>query len=373
MKILHIINTLEQGGAEKILYKIIKYDEFNKHYIFCLKDGNFFNLKNNRNNLEIIKLKLNKFNIFIKLFYIFNIVKYFKKINIDVIHTWNYHSDFVGYFFSLFLKKKIVWNIVNYDISSKNKFLTYLLIRINGIISNYKRLEIVNCSYKSIINHLHIFKNKNVKFVPIGFKILDENNLKQIKKKYRNDFITFGFFARFHPVKNFDLLFKVINILLYEKKYTNVQFLIGGSGVNYKNIELISVLEQYKLLNKNQVKIIEHIREPTNFYQKINYLILTSKSEGFPNSVGEAMSSAVPIISSNVGDIEALIDDKNFIFNINQNNHINKLLQCILHAIRVYKNEKTYYELCLNVQNKIKNDYNLNKMIQEYKDLWSQK
>ena len=48
MKIVHIINGLGDGGAEKTLFKICKYDLDNKHIVISLKhpEKYFFLLKN---------------------------------------------------------------------------------------------------------------------------------------------------------------------------------------------------------------------------------------------------------------------------------------------------------------------------------------
>ena len=48
MKILHIINGLEDGGAENTLYKICKYDITNKHIVISLKGtGKYYSLLKN--------------------------------------------------------------------------------------------------------------------------------------------------------------------------------------------------------------------------------------------------------------------------------------------------------------------------------------
>ena len=43
--ICHIINSLHQGGAETILYRLIKSDKINKHYVICLTELGFYGEK----------------------------------------------------------------------------------------------------------------------------------------------------------------------------------------------------------------------------------------------------------------------------------------------------------------------------------------
>ena len=39
MKIIHIITGLKDGGAENVLYKICKYDNYNNHIVISLTIG----------------------------------------------------------------------------------------------------------------------------------------------------------------------------------------------------------------------------------------------------------------------------------------------------------------------------------------------
>ena len=64
MKILHIITSLENGGAENTLYKICKFDKNNEHIVISLKgSGKYFSL------LKKMDIKVNRLNI---RFYSFN-------------------------------------------------------------------------------------------------------------------------------------------------------------------------------------------------------------------------------------------------------------------------------------------------------------
>ena len=41
MKVVHIINSLDQGGAEHTLFKICKYDTSNKHIVISFLEREF--------------------------------------------------------------------------------------------------------------------------------------------------------------------------------------------------------------------------------------------------------------------------------------------------------------------------------------------
>ena len=51
MPIIHIINNLEIGGAEKQLIKLIRYDKENNHIVFNLIGSNSFEVIFHKYNL----------------------------------------------------------------------------------------------------------------------------------------------------------------------------------------------------------------------------------------------------------------------------------------------------------------------------------
>lgn len=369
MIILHIVNSFFQGGSEKIIHNISINDKNNYHIIICLKNGDFFKFNEKiYYNVKLIRLNINKLNFIFKFIKLIQVIK---KNKFDIIHTWNYHADFIGILLSVISKKKIIWNIVNYDISIKNKLSTYILIRLNGFISRYyKRLTIINCSKNSIKNHSKIFKNINVDYIPLGFskKLFDIDHL--VNKKYIKNKIFFGFLARYHKIKNFELLFEAISLIKKNNLYIEPHFLIAGSGITKKHKKINELIKINKLENYKNLEIIENVKEVEKFFEKINFFIMTSKGEGFPNSIGESMSFAVPCISSNVGDIPYLIDSKNLIYELQKTNTVFNLIDSINNAINIYKNKNSYLELCKKVNNKINNEYNILQMINNYRVLW---
>ena len=107
MKIVHIITSLGDGGAEHTLYKICKYDN-NKHVVISLKgEGKYYALLKKLGIkvycLNMSFLSINKF------FYLKNLLI---SLNPDVVQTWLVHADFIGGIAARFAGiKKIIWNI----------------------------------------------------------------------------------------------------------------------------------------------------------------------------------------------------------------------------------------------------------------------
>ena len=57
MKVVHIITSLGDGGAENTLFKICKYDTFNKHFVISLKGPGKYFLLLNKLGIKVYCLK----------------------------------------------------------------------------------------------------------------------------------------------------------------------------------------------------------------------------------------------------------------------------------------------------------------------------
>ena len=104
-KILHVITSLDVGGAEKALYLLIKNTKKNtNHEVICLKSKGYFYKKLIKLGVKVHILNMypKKFNL-IKQFKFFSLIR---KTDYNILQTWLYHSDLISSFYSLFLKKE---------------------------------------------------------------------------------------------------------------------------------------------------------------------------------------------------------------------------------------------------------------------------
>ena len=164
LKILHVISSLGNGGAEKTLFKICKYDNQNFHSVISLMDNGKYGHFLKSKNIKIHTLEMKKGEMSIKA--IFKILKILICNKPDVVQTWMYHSDFLGGILAKLLGiKKIYWNIRKANL---NKFLikkkTYFLIRVLSILSYIIPYKIISCSKKGIVSHSHIGYQKEIFF-----------------------------------------------------------------------------------------------------------------------------------------------------------------------------------------------------------------
>jgi len=147
VKVTHIITGLNMGGAETMLYKILKYRNIDNYKlkVISMMDKGIYGDKIKGLGVEVITLNMKQGRPTLKGF-----IKARKAIkDTDVIQTWMYHADIFGFLLYKTSKvKRLIWGIRRNNLDSRlNKKSTIYIAKLNSIIS--KRVDtVVSCSLK---------------------------------------------------------------------------------------------------------------------------------------------------------------------------------------------------------------------------------
>ena len=184
MKILHIINGLNEGGAEQTLFKICKYDLKNTHIVVSLTNaGTYFSLIKNL-NIKVYCLHSKFFSIH-KFFYLIKLIRSLKP---DIVQTWLVQSDLIGGTAAWLAGiKNIFWNIRYSKLEiGKAKLTTILMLKILSKLSYFIPELIIIASKKAKKTfEIENYDKKKFRFIPNGYdlSILKPDKIK--KKKFR--------------------------------------------------------------------------------------------------------------------------------------------------------------------------------------------
>ena len=137
MKVLHIINSLNTGGAETFLCRLISNDETNKHVVISLKKGG--ELENYLISKNIIIYSLNINNFLDGIYYFFKVIYLISKIKPDIVQTWLYISDLIGGIAAKIANvKNILWTVrASLQNKGEYKLHTNLIRIINAKLSYF--------------------------------------------------------------------------------------------------------------------------------------------------------------------------------------------------------------------------------------------
>lgn len=157
-------------------------------------------------------------------------------------------------------------------------------------------------------NHAQVFMLDGVGINLEKFKAVSSEEKKALRSKYKydsSDFIIL-YIAEFIPRKDHGFFIK--NIPELKKQIPNLKVIMPGRGVQLKEMKILAVN-----LEVNDIIWFPGYRKDINLLCAISDLyVTTSRQEGLPISVIEAMASGLPIIASNIrGQTDAVVPGRN--------------------------------------------------------------
>ncbi|WP_417358090.1 glycosyltransferase [Flavobacterium sp.] len=298
--------NLSSGGAEKVVSLLLKklstdYEVF----LILLNNDIHFTIPE---NVEVVFLGNSKPGLFKKIFSFFVAInsysKFLSKYKIDISVSFLIRPNLINAFLKFFHPKvKVIISERCFpSIAYKSNFLRYYI---------YKMLIPILYNKADVLFSNSVYINRDLKDnfrVKIDMKVLYnpvELKVDEIELANKNVF-NVVFVGKLKPIKNPILLLRALTFNLNEKMHT----VFLGDGV-LKEF-LLSYCKQNDLENVCFEGIVNNVND---YLLNSSVFVLTSKSEGFPNVIIEAMSCGVPIISTNCmsGPLEILNDNQDVI------------------------------------------------------------
>lgn len=139
----------------------------------------------------------------------------------------------------------------------------------------------------------------------------DEEARTKVRREWRigNNEILIGMVARFDPVKDHAMFLRAASLV--RKGRSDVRFICVGDGPRGYGQRLQQMAERLSVSEK--VSWAGMRSDMRNVYSGLDIHVSSSRSEGFPNVVGEAMSCAVPCVVTDAGDAAMIVGDTGFV------------------------------------------------------------
>jgi glycosyltransferase involved in cell wall biosynthesis len=359
MKIVHIIGTMNTGGAERMLSNILNTDKSgNIHILMLLKKEKIkYDVPD---HIRIVQFNFRKNPTVI--FELFKLLKNIKKIDPDILQTWLYHSDMIGLLYKKFINKKVnlVWNIRHSARVFTSLSLKFILQKILARNSNNPD-GVIFVSRDSLNKHKLIgFSNSNSIIIPNGFS--KERSKEAISKEELNipsKAMVIGHVGRYSPVKNQKIILQSFNNLC--AKGYEVYLILIGRGMVKENTELLSYIDPVFL---SKVILLGEQNDLDKYYKLMDMFVLSSYSEGYPNVIGESMINGTPVITTNAGDSFDIVADCGFKLNSYDQRELTEKLE------EIYLNQDILVSLSIKSRDRIVNNYEIEKIVDTYKKFY---
>ena len=316
-KVVHIITTLERGGAEKQLVILCK-----EQIRIGLKCSVLYLKGDGELESELISNGINtmKLNSALKYY------QFIKQMFIDkkmILHAHLPRAEVLAYLTIILLKRNFFVSRHNTEkfYPSKPIFISSAISRI--ILSRSSRvIAISEAVKKHIIENDEIFSNQTNKISVIHYGYdPDFNNESNAKRDYLQHKFMVGSISRLTAQKDLGTLIQAFAI--FNRSYPESELVILGEGEDRKKLsELISQLEIAK-----SVTLPGRSEDVHEFLNKLDVFVLSSRYEGFGLVLLEAMQSNVPILCTNISALPEVVGE-NFpgLFEVGDIARLSKLL-----------------------------------------------
>ncbi len=354
MRIVHFITSLEQGGAQAVLFDVVVHFKKRdyKQAIVYVHDGPFAARFKNA-GIDIYQLR--GFVAYFDPIALYRLMRILKKIKPDYLHTVLWAANWMGRIAARLRSIQCVVSLHNnYD---QNGLLRRLLDR----CVPYKVYAIIAVSDEVKKSFTHSYPNANVTVIQNGIDIAAIRAAAYAQQKTRaqlslkeSDFVI-GTVGRFSSIKEYPLLLEAF-ALVYEGN-SQARLLIIGQGEQEKE------LRDYA----KKLKVAPYIRwivgkQAYGYYNLFDCFVLASQKEGISIALLEAMSLGVmPINAYHTAQHPVIIDRHNgrVAKARNATDFAAKLNECIVLADRSD-------ELAKNAQRDVRNRFAIEGMIAAY-------
>ncbi|HOZ53992.1 MAG TPA: glycosyltransferase, partial [Bacilli bacterium] len=179
-----------------------------------------------------------------------------------------------------------------------------------GVLDNSKYAKYRDIILKSAHGYYAVSKTVQEKLLELGRKdtmivpnFIDTKRFNIVKKS--NKKLMLINISNFFKAKAIEVLLKAVNILVYEKKFTNVKLTIIGTG-DYEEFYK-STAKELKL--DDYVEFTGYVPNDKihTYLEKSDILCVSSRRETFNIPLVEAMSCGIPGISTKCGGPEEII------------------------------------------------------------------
>ena len=307
-RVVHVIVGLGFGGAELMLARLVETSnrsgEFH-HIVVSLTTPGAVGERLRNSGVEVHALGVAYSAS--GLAGVWRLRKLLRSLKPDVVQTWMYHADFIGGLAARSARiSNIVWGIRTTYMQYEGARLTRVLARGCAWMSSRVPRAIVCAAEASRRVHVAMgYDESKFLVIPNGFDIdrlarsAGARAAKRAELGLTDDAtVLIGAVGRFSPVKDFQNFIEGCRIVA--RRVPQARFVLIGRGLTRDNETLTSWFAGDELA-KNFSLLGERSDVP-DYLSAFDIFCLSSKSEGFPNVVGEAMGVGVPCVVTDVGD-----------------------------------------------------------------------
>ncbi|MGY0391572.1 glycosyltransferase [Bizionia sp. KMM 8389] len=309
MKILHYINDLGSGGAEKLITDMLPLMKEKGHQPFLLISTDKNNFKRNEDVIKTSNIPYKCLGVSIyNPFQIYTIVMFIRKHKFDVVHAHLFPTQYWLAFASFFLPNKTKLVKTEHSVYNERKNYKFLKPLEKLVYSRYTSIIAITEKVKQNLSEwLH--KSDNIVVIPNGINLSEMEKSISDEKSYSflsSDFYNILMVGRFDGWQKDQLtLIKSLRFL-----DSNVKVFFAGKGPFMEKVKEEVELQEVK----SQVVFLGIRDDIYSLMNKVDLNILSTNHEGLSGVTLESLASGKPFLGSDVEGVQEVVPSELFLF-----------------------------------------------------------
>jgi glycosyltransferase involved in cell wall biosynthesis len=311
MKILHVITTLAQGGAEAVLFRlIIASTPALEHVVISMRGDTYYGPKLRSAGIDVHTLNMPRGRLTLGGF--LRLRRLIIDARPDVVQTWMYHADLVGGLVARWAGVRVVWGVRNSNLDADTSSVSARIVaRVCGLISGWLPEAIICCSAKAARIHQVIgYCAEKFAIILNGVDITRFAPDAAVRMRTRMAWgiqpnqTLLGMVARWDPQKDHDTLLRALTHL--KNRGMIFRFVLVGTGMSQENAELCGNIDRLGL--RDRIILAGPHEDIPAVMNAIDLHVLSSAyGEAFPSVVAEAMACGTPNVVTDVGESAQIV------------------------------------------------------------------
>jgi glycosyltransferase involved in cell wall biosynthesis len=312
LRVVHVITSLEEGGAQAMLHQLlsVRGSAGDDARVVALTGEGPVGARIAALGVPVLALGMRRGRPGLRA--ALRLVRVLCEARPDVVQTWMYHADLLGGLAAAALGIPVVWGVRHDRLLDGDRRLTRLTRRACGLLSPLVPARVVCNSAAALRTHAEAgYARDKLLVVPNGFDLSRFRPDAEARRATRRalaipeDAPVVGCVARYHPHKDHATFLAAAAMI--REEVGGVRFVLCGAGVDWDNRELVRAIDGAGL--RGSVQLLGSRPDVERIMAALDVACLTSRTESFPNVLGEAMACGVPCVATDCGGVRELVGD----------------------------------------------------------------
>lgn len=366
-RVVHLINGLGLGGAETMLYQVLKYqtDLQLEYMVISLGETHFYEDQIKDLGIQIVEIQLKRKPISA----IIRICKLLKRA--DTLCCWMYHSNIIGFVTGkLAGVRRIIWCIRHSNLeSAANKKGTLKVNRICARLSRYVTAIAYNGEKaRNAHEEIGYCKDKGAVLANgCDCRIFcpDQKASVSVRKEFgisTEKKIVLSV-TRDHPIKDIPTFLEAFSNV--HNDIPNTVAIMCGNGILKDNPHILALCNDFRLEIGRDIFLLGVRNDVQRIMASCNLFVLHSAGEAFPNVLIQAMACGAVCVTTDVGDARVILDDDRFVIVPHNVEKLKVLIEYVLNQGE--EEQKTIKE---KNTKRVLEKYDISRVVYDYENLF---